>query len=57
MGARGSAMPQSLAKIYAHLIFSTKSRERVVPNDVRPDLHAYFGGILNHLRSARVLAV
>lgn len=50
-------MPQSLAKIYVHLIFSTKSRERVVPNDVRPDLHAYFGGILNHLRSARVLAV
>jgi len=42
-------MPQSLAKIYIHLIFSTKNRERVPPDDVRTDLHAYFGGTLNGL--------
>ena len=38
------AMAQSLSKIYVHLIFSTKHRERTLPKKVRPDLHAYIGG-------------
>ena len=42
-------MPQSLAKIYVHLIFSTKNRERVLPDEIRADLHAYMGGTLNGL--------
>lgn len=42
-------MPQSLAKIYIHLIFSTKNRERAVPDDLRPGLHAYMGGVLRDL--------
>jgi putative transposase len=42
-------MPQSLAKIYLHLIFSTKNRERIIPDDIRADLHSYMGGILNGL--------
>jgi REP element-mobilizing transposase RayT len=42
-------MPQSLAKIYVHLVFSTKHRERVLPDEVRADLHAYLGGILKGL--------
>jgi REP element-mobilizing transposase RayT len=42
-------MPQSLAKIYIHLIFSTKNRERVLLDDIRADLHAYMGGTLNGL--------
>lgn len=42
-------MPQSLARIYVHLIFSTKNRERVLPDDIRPDLHAYMGGTLKGL--------
>ena len=42
-------MPQSLAKIYVHLIFSTKNRERILPDDIRADLHAYMGGTLNGL--------
>ncbi len=44
-------MPQSLSKIYVHLIFSTKNRERTLRDDVRPDLHAYIGGILRDLDS------
>lgn len=44
-------MPQSLAKIYLHLIFSTKHRERVLEDDIRPDLHAYMGGTLKGLGS------
>ena len=42
-------MSQSLAKIYVHLIFSTKNRERVLTDDLRSDLYAYLGGILNGL--------
>jgi len=40
---------QSLAKIYIHLIFSTKERERTLPDEIRPELHAYMGGILKGL--------
>ena len=39
-------MPQSLAKLYVHLIFSTKNRERVIRDDIRRDLHDYMGGTL-----------
>src|SRR4051812_23666804 len=42
-------MPQSLAKIYIHLIFSTKNRDRCLPDEIRPGLHACMGGILNGL--------
>jgi putative transposase len=42
-------MAQSLSKIYIHLIFSTKDRERILPDEVRPDLHAYMGGTLKGL--------
>src|SRR5262245_28108234 len=44
-------MSQSLAKVYVHLIFSTKNRERFLREDIRPDLHAYVGGILRDLDS------
>jgi REP element-mobilizing transposase RayT len=39
-------MPQSLAKILIHLIFSTKGRRAVLPYDPFPELHAYARGIL-----------
>ena len=42
-------MAQSLSKIYVHLIFSTKNRERTLPDEIRPDLHAYMGGTLKGL--------
>ena len=42
-------MPQSLAKVYLHLIFSTKHRERLIPPQIRPELHRYMGGILREL--------
>jgi REP element-mobilizing transposase RayT len=42
-------MPQSLYKIYVHLIFSTKDRKRSLPDEIRPDLHAYLGGIFKGL--------
>ena len=42
-------MPQSLAKIYIHLVFSTKNRERLIPLEIHSELHAYMGGILKGL--------
>jgi len=47
-------MPQSLAKIYIHLVFSTKNRERVNTDEIRPDLHAYMGGILTGMKCAPI---
>ena len=44
-------MAQPLAKGYVHLIFSTKNRKRTLREDIRPDLHAYIGGILRDLDS------
>jgi len=42
-------MPQSLARIITHIIFSTKNRERMIPTRIREDLSAYLGGILKQL--------
>ncbi|MFN8627443.1 MAG: IS200/IS605 family transposase [Candidatus Binatia bacterium] len=43
-------MPQSLAKILVHVIFSTKNREPMIAADIRTSLHAYITGILQNLR-------
>lgn len=42
-------MPQSLAKNLIHLVFSTKNRERLITDAVRPDLHAYMATVLKNL--------
>ena len=42
-------MPQSLARVLVHLVFSTKNREPLIARDTRPALHAYLGGILDTL--------
>jgi len=39
-------MPQSLANILVHLVFSTKDRVPWIADDWRDDLHAYMGGII-----------
>ena len=43
-------MPQSLAKILVHVVFSTKNREPMIAGEIRPALHAYITGILENLR-------
>ncbi len=40
-------MAQSLAKIYVHLVFSTKLRQPLIAEPILPELHAYLAGILN----------
>ena len=43
-------MPQSLAKILLHVVFSTKERRPFLcDRDLRGELHRYLGGILGGL--------
>ena len=44
-------MPQSLAKILVHLVFSTKNREPVLTEPVRAPLCAYASAVLRDLDS------
>ena len=37
-----------------HLVFSTKNREPFIAADVRPRLHGYIVGILDHLKSPSI---
>jgi REP element-mobilizing transposase RayT len=48
-------MPQSLARLHVHLVFSTKHRERLITAGVREALHAYMATVLKNLGCAPVL--
>ena len=48
-------MPQSLAQILVHLIFSTKNREPVLSDDIRPELHPYMATIMKGMDSSAIL--
>jgi len=42
-------MPQSLAKIYIHAVFSTKNRQPILADPWREELFQVLGGIANNL--------
>jgi REP element-mobilizing transposase RayT len=43
-------MPQSLAQIYLHIVFSTKNRAPLMQNlALRDEMHKYLGGTCNNL--------
>lgn len=43
-------MPQSLAKVYVHIVFSTKCRYPFLSDkNIRGEMHAYLGGTCNEL--------
>ena len=42
-------MPQSLAKVYLHVVFSTKNREPLLAADWRDELFRVLGGAANNL--------
>ena len=42
-------MPQSLARLHVHLIFSTKRRTGTLHDQVRKPLHAYMATVLHNL--------
>ena len=42
-------MPQSLSKVYVHIVFSTKYRLNLITDDVEESLYEYLGGICKGL--------
>ncbi len=43
-------MPQSLAQVYLHLVFSTKNRQPLLADrDLRDEMHRYLGGTCTEL--------
>jgi len=48
-------MPQSLACLHIHLVFSTKHREPFIVETVRESLHRYMAVVLANLRCPAVL--
>ena len=53
MGA--PVMPQSLARLHIHLVFSTKNREPVLHDAVRDSLHRYMATVLQNFGCPPVL--
>jgi REP element-mobilizing transposase RayT len=47
-------MPNTYTALYAHIIFSTKNRERSIRADIRPRLHTYLAGIARNLGSTPI---
>jgi len=48
-------MPQSLANILIHVIWSTKERRPLISEGLRPGLHGYLAGILKNLESPALI--
>jgi putative transposase len=49
-------MPQSLAQIYLHIVFSTKNRQPLLGDkDFRGRMHAYLAGICRNLDCAALI--
>jgi putative transposase len=42
-------MPQSLARLCIHIVFSTKHRKPILHDAIRPDLHAYMATVLKNM--------
>lgn len=42
-------MPQSIARVYIHAVFSTKHRVPNLDQEIRERLYLYIGGILNNI--------
>jgi REP element-mobilizing transposase RayT len=48
-------MPQSLTKLYAHLVFSTKNRRPFLDEGIRPRVHAYLATVIRSIDSPYVV--
>ena len=43
-------MSRTYAYLLTHLVFSTKNRENLITPDLKPELHAYLGGLARELK-------
>jgi putative transposase len=44
-------MSQSLAKVYVHIVFTTKHGQQFIKEEIRKELHSYTIGVLSNLGS------
>ncbi|MFN3149231.1 IS200/IS605 family transposase [Bremerella sp.] len=49
-------MPQSYARLYVHVVFSTRKRRRWIRSEWAPRLYEYFAGVLRRRDSELILA-
>ena len=49
-------MPQSLAEVLVHIVFSTRDRQPWIDDSWRAELHAYIGGVIRNTRGTLVTA-
>jgi putative transposase len=47
-------MAHTFTSLLTHVVFSTSERRLFLSDDTRPDVHAYIGGILKHLRAVPI---
>ena len=47
-------MPQSLSKVYVHIVFSTKYRKKLIRNEIKESLFEYIGGICRELECNQI---
>lgn len=43
-------MSRTFLSLFTHIVFSTKGRERWIVPDLKPELHAYLGGLTRELK-------
>jgi REP element-mobilizing transposase RayT len=48
-------MAHTYTNLLTHALFSTKDRQPIIRPEMKSDLYAYMGGIINSLRGKRVL--
>ena len=48
-------MPQSLARLCVHFVFSTKHREPLLQDSIRKDLHAYMATVLKTMECPAII--
>ena len=49
-------MSRTYSQLLYHLVFSTKQRARLIVPDLKPELHAYLGGLIGELKG-KALAI
>ncbi len=49
-------MPQSLVKMFVHIVFSTKHRANLITPEIEPQLFGYMSGIVENNSSKLILA-
>ncbi len=48
-------MPQSLSKLFIHLVFHIKNKKKPISKEVKPDLYAYMGSVIKDNASIPII--